>query len=424
MPANSSDKLKQISGTELCNLFPKYHSKLDEYVRSAKTMDEQDFRSNFENDKGTLPLCFIQLTGIPINLYRSRLERKVGEKEDLTSPQTFSYVPLTSTNEHFPNLQRANFSGQSIFYGSLSPTTNFREISEDVTAGEEVYMAKWNISPNANLMLYKVFPPKETFLNDKFQKIFELKKEECEAFGAFFQKLGDIMMSTGEGKAKYLVSALCANFVYNFPPMTLPDGSKIGHFDGILYPSTKMEDGSELNMAIKPECIDNFATLQYVVRGTVAEDLRSINYSDIGFCKDGKIHWYSPWIDHNDITPTKLFVWDTNNRLIDIEGGILFDKDHKEVSNPWAVFEYRKDQWAGEYIRQFQSSLRGNYNLEELEEEHLPSATFSGHAILLEVDGWKLIRDENEFDISRIGFEFQVKSSFKRTQKPHGVKWI
>ena len=232
------------------------------------------------------------------------------------------------------------------------------------------------------------------------------------------------MMSTGEGKAKYLVSALCANFVYNFPPMTLPDGSKIGHFDGILYPSTKMEDGSELNMAIKPECIDNFATLQYVVRGTVAEDLRSINYSDIGFCKDGKIHWYSPWIDHNDITPTKLFVWDTNNRLIDIEGGILFDKDHKEVSNPWAVFEYRKDQWAGEYIRQFQSSLRGNYNLEELEEEHLPSATFSGHAILLEVDGWKLIRDENEFDISRIGFEFQVKSSFKRTQKPHGVKWI
>ena len=252
----------------------------------------------------------------------------------MTSPQTFSYVPLTSTNEHFPNLQRANFSGQSIFYGSLSPTTNFREISEDVTAGEEVYMAKWNISPNANLMLYKVFPPKETFLNDKFQKIFELKKEECEAFGAFFQKLGDTMMSTGEGKAKYLVSALCANFVYNFPPMTLPDGSKIGHFDGILYPSTKMEDGSELNMAIKPECIDNFATLQYVVRGTVAEDLRSINYSDIGFCKDGKIHWYSPWIDHNDITPTKLFVWDTNNRLIDIEGGILFDKDHKEVSNP------------------------------------------------------------------------------------------
>ena len=48
MPANSSDKLKQISGTELCNLFPKYHSKLDEYVRSAKTMDEQAFRSNFE----------------------------------------------------------------------------------------------------------------------------------------------------------------------------------------------------------------------------------------------------------------------------------------------------------------------------------------------------------------------------------------
>ena len=292
MPANSSDKLKQISGTELCNLFPKYHSKLDEYVRSAKTMDEQAFRSNFENDKGTLPLCFIQLTGIPINLYRSRLERKVGEKEDLTSPQTFSYVPLTSTNEHFPNLQRANFSGQSIFYGSLSPTTNFREISEDVTAGEEVYMAKWNISPNANLMLYKVFPPKETFLNDKFQKIFELKKEECEAFGAFFQKLGDIMMSTGEGKAKYLVSALCANFVYNFPPMTLPDGSKIGHFDGILYPSTKMEDGSELNMA-KDGTQRGGAVYWYGVNGMISNS-RFINNTSYN---GGAIFWDSNSLD-------------------------------------------------------------------------------------------------------------------------------
>lgn len=81
MPANSSDKLKQISGTELCNLFPKYHSKLDEYVRSAKTMDEQAFRSNFENDKGTLPLCFIQLTGIPINLYRAVWNGKSEKKK-------------------------------------------------------------------------------------------------------------------------------------------------------------------------------------------------------------------------------------------------------------------------------------------------------------------------------------------------------
>lgn len=413
-----------MSASELLKQFPRYHSKLDEYVHSAMIMDEQTFRRTYENDQGTLPFSVILLPNVPLSLYRSRLERKVASEEDLSSPQTFSYVPLAATNEHFPNLQRANFSGQSIFYGSLSPTTNFREISEDVKAGEEIYMAKWNLSPDANLMLYRVRPPKGAFLNENFRKIFGLDEEKSEAFESFFQKLGDILMSTEEGNAKYLVSALCANFVYKFQPKILPDGSKIKPFDGILYPSTKMEDGSELNVAIKPECIDQYATLQYVIRGKVARDLRSIDYSDIGFCKDGEIHWYSPWINHKDITPTKIFVWDTNNCLVDIDGGVFYDKVGKVISNPWAIFEYQKDQWAGGYIKHFQSSLRGDYNLEELEEDHLPSATFQGNAIFRVVDGWKFVRNNIIFDIGRIGFEFQVKSTFRKTQKPNGINLL
>ncbi len=413
-----------MSTTKLLKQFSRYHSKLDEYVHSAKVMDEQTFRLTYENDQGTLPLSAIRLPDIQLSLYRSRLARFVRDNENLLSPQTFSYVPLASTNENFPKLQRANFSGQSIFYGSLSPTTNFREISEDVTAGEEIYMAKWIFSPDANLMLYKVLPPKGAFLNDYLRKMLGLDEETSNAFESFFQKLGDIMMSTEEGNAKYLVSAFCANFVYKFQPLILPDGSKIKPFDGILYPSTKVEDGSEWNMAIKPKCVNQYAKLQYVIRGKVAKDLRSIDYSDIGFCKDGEIHWYSPWIDHKDITPTKILVWDINDGLVDIDGGVLYDKVGKVVSNPRAVFEYQKDQWAGEYIRHFQSSLRGDYNLEELEEDHLPSSTFRGHAILRIVDGWKLVRNDREFDIGKIGFEFQVKSTFRRTLKPNGINWV
>lgn len=423
MTNSSHDKYEEMSTSELLKQFPKYHAKLDEYVRASKTMDEQTFRSTFEKDLGALPFSMIHLPNLPISLYRSRLERKVGKDEDLSSPQTFSYVPLATANEHFPNLQRANFSGQSVFYGSLSPTTNFREISEDVTAGEEIYMAKWNFSPDADLMLNRVLPPKGAFLNDNFRRLFGLDQEKSDAFESFFQKLGNIMMSTEEGISKYLVSALYANSVYKFQPKLLPDGSTMKPFDGILYPSTKMEDGSELNVAIKPECIDKYATLQYVVRGKVAKDLRSIDYSDIGFCKNGVINWYSPWIDNNDITPTELFIWDDNNSQVEIDDGILYDKVGKVVSNPWAVFEYQKDQWASRYVRQFQSSLRGDYNLEELEEEHLPSATFRSHAILREVDRWKLVRNGKEFTISKIGFEFQVKSTFRRTLKPNGINW-
>jgi len=424
MPAKGTYRYKQMSASELLKQFPRYHSKLDEYVNSAKTMDEQTFRRTYENDQGTLPFSVIRLPDIPLSLFRSRLERGVGSKEDLSSPQTFSYVPLASTNADFPKLQRANFSGQSIFYGSLSPTTNFREISEDVTAGEEIYMAKWNITADANLMFYKVLPPQGVFLNEYLRKMLGLDEEASNAFESYFQKLGEIIMSTEEGNAKYLVSALCANFVYKFKPSDLPDGSKIKPFDGILYPSTKMEDGSELNVAIKPECIDRYATLQYVIRGKVAKDLRSINYSDIGFCKDGEIHWYSPWIDHKDITPTKIYVWDINNSLVDIDGGILYDKVGKAVSNPSAVFEYQKDYWAGEYIRQFQSSLRSDYNLEELDEDNLPSTTFQCHPIYRNVDGWKLVRNDREIDIGKIGFEFQLKTTYRRTQKPNGINWF
>lgn len=413
-----------MSALQLLEQLQRYHSKLDEYVHSAKIMDEQSFRRTYENDQGTLPFSVIRVPDIRLSLYRSRLARFVNDDEDLSAPQTFSYVPFASTNAIFPKLQRANFSGQSVFYGSLSPTTNFREISEDVTADEEIYMAKWIISPDANLMLYKVLPPKGAFLNEYLRKMLGLDEETSDAFESFFQKLGEILMSTEEGNAKYLVSALCANFVYKFQPLILPDGSKTKPFDGILYPSTKVEEGSELNVALKPECVDQYATLQYVIRGKVAKDLQSIDYSDIGFYNKGVIHWYSPWIDHKDITPTKLFVWDTNNCLVDIDGGVLYDKVGKAISNPLAVFEYQKDQWAGEYIRLFQSSLRGDYNLDELEEEHLPSATFRGHPILREVDGWKLICNDKEFDIRKIGFEFQVKSTFIRTQKPNGINWI
>ncbi len=139
---NGLDKYKEMDTTELFKLFPRYYAKLDEYLQAAKTMDEQTFRQHFEKDQGVLPFSVIQLPDIPISLYRSRIERKVGKGEDLSSPQTFSYVPLASTNEHFPNLQRANFSGQSIFYGSLSPTTNFREISEDVSDGRSYHIGK------------------------------------------------------------------------------------------------------------------------------------------------------------------------------------------------------------------------------------------------------------------------------------------
>lgn len=398
-----------------------FRSKLDEYVKSAKKMDEQTFKRTYENDQGTLPFCVKVLQDTSICFYRSRLERKIGCMEDLSSPQTFSYVPLAMTNEHFPNLHRANFSGQSVFYGSIFPQTNFREISDDITVGENIYMAKWSISPDANLILNNILPPQATFFDENFKELFGADKNIKEEVKRFFQDLSEIFMSTEKGNSKYLVSALYSYFVYNFNSSVQYDNHIITTFDGILYPSTKINDRNELNVALKPEFIDKHASLQYVIRGKVAEDLCSIDYTDIGYCKDGVIQWYSPWVDIKDITPIKIYVWDTNDSLVDIKEGVFYDKDGKKVSDIRVIFEYQKDRWADEIFRRFPQSFKRTCDLKELEKAPLSSIVFPEHIIVREVEGWKFIKNNIKSDISKIGFEFQVRTTFKRTTKPKGL---
>ena len=48
MITNSTDKYKEMNTTELSKQFLRYHAKLDEYVKAAKSMDEQSFRLTFE----------------------------------------------------------------------------------------------------------------------------------------------------------------------------------------------------------------------------------------------------------------------------------------------------------------------------------------------------------------------------------------
>ncbi len=91
MTITRPDKYEQMNSSELLKQFPKYHAKLDEYVRSSKIMDEKTFRRTYEKDQGTLPFNVIQLAQIPVSLYRSRLERKVGSSEDLSSLQDGRY---------------------------------------------------------------------------------------------------------------------------------------------------------------------------------------------------------------------------------------------------------------------------------------------------------------------------------------------
>lgn len=65
----------------------------------------------------------------------------IGADEDITNPSTFSYVPQNKCSSSFPPLQRCNFSGQSVFYASMSVKTNFKEIDKESSIGKEVYIS-------------------------------------------------------------------------------------------------------------------------------------------------------------------------------------------------------------------------------------------------------------------------------------------
>jgi hypothetical protein len=156
----------------------------------------------------------------------------------------------------------------------------------------------------------------------------------------------------------------------------------------------------------------------------MAKDLRSVEFSDIGFCKNGRIHWYSPWISHDDIVPTEYYLFDTTNRMIKCKEGMLYDKAGKVIPNPFVIFELQKEQWAGYYIRNLQPALKPDVNIEELSEESLLSTTFKGDGLLRDVVGWKYVVDGKTYDVGRIGFNFQVTSTYKRTDRPKGINWV
>ena len=151
---------------------------------------------------------------------------------------------------------------------------------------------------------------------------------------------------------------------------------------------------------------------------------RTAIFSDIGFCKKGKIHWYSPWINHYDIVPTEYFLFDASNQLVQSKNGTLYDKVGKIIPDPLAIFELQKEQWAGYYIRNFQSAFKPDVNIEELSEENLSSITYKGDGILRDVIGWKFVADGKTYDIGKIGFNLQVSSIYKRTTFPKGFNWL
>lgn len=396
--------------------FVKYNTQLDALVSASNTMDEQTFRLNYELSKCDLPLVYQPPIDEEFSLYRARLARNILPDEDLNCPQTFSYVPVSKVTGTFPGIGRANYSGQSIFYASFSPTTNFREIDADVKAGEEVFLSRWKVSKDSRLNLYRVFP-KESFDDDNYSGLLKVADKELanSELGVFLRRLGELFMNTEEGKSKYLPTAYIANYILRHK-ILISDGNQriLLGYSGLVYPSTKDNSGKELNVAIIPSFINKHAELEVVWKGRVAEDIHSIKFSSVGFCKKGRIKWYIPYTRRDDIKPIGYSYIDTDNRIVDVSNGILRDRDGQIVLDMYAVFYDHFDEWCNAFMETFgdtliNKSLSDITDLKSLQE-------LNKYEIAFDLGNWTYQDSGKTHNIARVVYFVEIHTSTKEVK--------
>ena len=335
MPLLSEEKsgkkvleVNPITPQDLLNVLTKLDE--DSQVMSAKEFYEKYERGDFK--------CGFR-TPVPLkgqDFYRSRMVKKVGANEDVTSPSTFSYVPLD--RPEIVGRGRMNKEGQSLFYASLSPDTNFREICHDIKAGDEVYLSKWSMKSDASIMVFPVYLPDNIDANVDLSTYLGINNPVFAegVMGDYFRKLSNLFTRTeNDENQRYLCSSFLANYI-----LDQHGTAKYGNldfefkFDGVLYPSARIGAGEIrfLNIVIPPSVVDNTLELVYVIRGKLKEDLSSTASEAIGFYEDGKIVWYELKTFAEDLKFYNINVVDERNIFVDFENESCTDSDGKIVT--------------------------------------------------------------------------------------------
>ena len=398
---------------EAKDIFTEQLNNLQEYVCSSKTMDEQTYRASYENKERAMGFIQHQPLGGDFDIYRSRMADTIQPDEDITNPSTFSYVPKNKCTSTFPGLQRCNFSGQSIFYASLSIRTNFQEIDKDCCGGKSVYLSKWHVSKNANANMFRVIPPEGIDIKDDYKGLLkiDINRPAPPHLLSYLRKIGEIFMNNEEGRTKYLPSALISNYIYKFNYTETPIfQGQSPKYHGILYPSVKDKERCSLNAAFVPDFIDDYTNLNWVIKGTVSEDLVSVRMQEIGFCHGNKIFWYKPTVTRESVKPTDYRYLDKSDRPCDLSKGRLFDKNHREVKSPFAVFFTGIDQWMKQKISEIPDDF-GNFN--DIVDEASFNIKNDKWCIARDLEGWTFETEKETIDVVMVVYMFEYSTTLE-----------
>lgn len=396
-------------------IMKQYFELLDRVLGNSKTLSKIEFEKEYKGKPIQIILNAPLFFNDSMCLYRGRLADDVGKKEDLSSPATFSYVPLTLNKDGLPKMGRANYKGQSIFYASLQMKTNFKEISKNSCIGDDAYMAKWRLKPNSNLRLYRTIPAWGINTNNKHDSIFTITDPNIvySELGAYLKRLGYIMMSNEE-IGKYLGSSYIANCIYSANGYAMDSaGNKYKvYYDGIVYPSVASGETEEVNIALKPEFVDKNLELECVIKGRLAPDMRSVNYEKIGINENGKITWYTSFINEESITNIVTHYCDSNGNYIDVSKGKIFDADNNAVSSELLplvhALKNHRDEVFNALAQFVQTEIKENQTVTKTSLEKSVNLAF-----IQEFNGWKLFSGGKSTPLSKVMYSFTLKNQLR-----------
>lgn len=352
----------------------------------------------------------------PFSFFRARLAEDVTEEQPITSTETFSYMPLRYNKDNRPKRGRMNLTGESIFYASSLPQTNFKEIKKDIKGGEDVYLSRWEMKPDSIMNTYSIV------LNEKISESANPQTEVCITdpyivngpIGKYLRHLSVLLLrKEDDEERKYLVTSLLAHHIFNINGHYKRNDCEYPlYYDAIAYPSVECLNG-EYNWAIKPDFVEKHIQLKYVIKGTVNKDLKSIEFENIGFLHNDSIIWYELKVFPSDVQYDSFCYWDVNGKKYTSFDYNLKDLSGNKVSlkDVQSFFDSKKDEIVENIILQgaFKESLSYDSIVDEL--SLIKKGVFLSW---VPVNGWTIEINGKQIGISQIGASLFYKTGLEK----------
>lgn len=224
-------------------------------------------------------------TGINgLKLFRARVAKTIGEFEDKTIIQTFSFPPSNVCK----NNGRANFKNKSVFYCTDDSVPALKE--SNVEINDEVYLSIWNYNSKRNLSyvccLPEVLPANNSWYEyGKYHHNFLIEKQN----------------ENDEKLLKYKVALrnfitekfMKEEFPYSITSMLSNEYLYENGIDMIMYPSAKTYQ-DYTNFAIHPNVALNHLELEilfHIIILDINEEQIKFKVKSIGYIENDKINW-------------------------------------------------------------------------------------------------------------------------------------